>query len=83
MSSASSITLDTAAFISTVLEGILYGKYLGQFVSLVTTKLKVFRLFGPYVHWHHMGTDLQTFHARCQSTSRCCSRPAVDLEYRG
>jgi hypothetical protein len=34
-----SISLDTAAIISTALEGILYGEYLHQLVCLVTAKL--------------------------------------------
>lgn len=76
------VSLDTAALISTSLEGILYGEYLNQFVHLVTTKLRIFRPFGPYVYRHHVGNDLQTFHARCQSPSRCCIRPTVDIEYR-
>jgi hypothetical protein len=77
------IPLDTAAIMSTVLEGILYGEYCNDLIRPMATIARFFRLFSAHVYRHHLVIDPQTSHARCQSPHRCCGNPAVDTEYYG
>jgi hypothetical protein len=54
------IPLDTAAIMSSVLEGILYGGYLNEFALPMPTKLVFSRLLSPHVCRCYLDDDLQT-----------------------
>lgn len=83
MAFAKGIPLDSAAILSTVLEGILYGECLNEFVCPIPIKIARFRFLCTDVYWHHLGTDIQASHAGRQSSNHCCGRPAVGTEHRG
>jgi hypothetical protein len=63
MAFAKGIPLDSAAIMSTVLEGILYGEYLNELICPTSLKIALFRLLCINVYWHHLGTDIQASHA--------------------
>jgi hypothetical protein len=56
------IPLDTAAIMSSVLEGILYGGYHSEFALPMPTKLAFSRLLSPHVRRCYLDDDLQTSH---------------------
>ncbi|KAG1746075.1 hypothetical protein EDB19DRAFT_1826488 [Suillus lakei] len=51
--------LDTAAIMSTVLEGILYGECYNECARSMPTKLLFFRLFSPHVYRYNLVIHLQ------------------------
>jgi len=57
---SSGIALDDAAIMSTALEGILYGVFLGCFWESSSVKQVLCRIFAASVYCHRVGVDLRT-----------------------